>query len=173
MKYRQTQSQAKWQGNLLLQQGDKGFTLIELLVVTIIVGILAAISIPNFINQIGKARETEAKNQLGTMARAQEAYHFEKGQFADSLDKLALTGSFTSKYYDYLAPVTTTDFASQVKHEATAKFPLQDRVRDYAAGVYFGGGLYSIIICQSDAIPGAVDAPDTPADSCSGGIQIE
>ncbi|MGL4884096.1 MAG: type IV pilin protein, partial [Waterburya sp.] len=43
-----------------LQSLNQGFTLIELLVVTIMVGVLAAISLPNLLAQIGKARETEA-----------------------------------------------------------------------------------------------------------------
>ena len=92
MKDYQAKSKAKWQRYLSPQQQEKAFTLIELIVVIIILGILAAIAFPNLINQIGKARETEAKNQLGSLLRAQQAFHLEKKVFADSLDKLSLTG---------------------------------------------------------------------------------
>ena len=56
-------------------QGEKGFTLIELLVVILIIGILAAIALPAFLNQRGKAQDTEAKSQVRTMQTAMETYY--------------------------------------------------------------------------------------------------
>jgi type IV pilus assembly protein PilA len=51
---------------------EGGFTLIELLVVILIIGILAAIAIPSFINQKGKANDASAKTQARTMQTAAE-----------------------------------------------------------------------------------------------------
>ena len=56
-------------------QSEKGFTLIELLVVILIIGILAAIALPAFLNQRGKAQDTEAKSQVRTMQTAMETYY--------------------------------------------------------------------------------------------------
>jgi type IV pilus assembly protein PilA len=56
-------------------QDDKGFTLIELLIVILIIGILAAIAIPAFLNQRGKAQDTEAKSQVRTMQTAEESLY--------------------------------------------------------------------------------------------------
>ena len=56
-------------------QDEKGFTLIELLVVILIIGILAAIALPAFLNQRGKAQDTEAKSQVRTMQTAMETYY--------------------------------------------------------------------------------------------------
>ena len=53
---------------------EKGFTLIELLVVILIIGILAAIAIPAFLNQRGKAYDAAAKSQVKTAQTAEETY---------------------------------------------------------------------------------------------------
>jgi type IV pilus assembly protein PilA len=53
---------------------EKGFTLIELLVVILIIGILAAIAIPSFINQRSKGQDAQAKAAAKTAAEAEETY---------------------------------------------------------------------------------------------------
>jgi type IV pilus assembly protein PilA len=53
---------------------EQGFTLIELLVVMLILGVLAAIAIPSFINQREKAQDSDAKAMARTMQTAIETY---------------------------------------------------------------------------------------------------
>jgi type IV pilus assembly protein PilA len=53
---------------------EGGFTLIELLVVVLIIGILAAIAIPSFLNQKSKAQDSAAKSQVTTLQTAIETY---------------------------------------------------------------------------------------------------
>jgi type IV pilus assembly protein PilA len=64
-------------------QDEKGFTLIELLVVILIIGILAAIALPAFLNQRGKAQDTEAKSQVRTMQTAEETYYTDEQKYTD------------------------------------------------------------------------------------------
>ena len=56
-------------------QDEKGFTLIELLVVILIIGILAAIALPAFLGQRGRAQDTEAKSAVREAQTAMETYY--------------------------------------------------------------------------------------------------
>ncbi len=57
-----------------IANGEDGFTLIELLVVILIIGILAAIAIPSFLNQKSKASDAAAKELAHSMQVATETY---------------------------------------------------------------------------------------------------
>ena len=59
-------------------KNQKGFTLIELMIVVAIIGILAAIAIPNFMTFRLKAKTSEAKSNLGSIRTCEEAYKAEK-----------------------------------------------------------------------------------------------
>jgi len=64
------------------EQSDKGFTLIELLVVVIIIGILASIAIPVFMNQKSKAFDSSVKSDLKSAATAAETYFADFSSYA-------------------------------------------------------------------------------------------
>lgn len=151
---------------------NRGFTLIELLVVIIILGVLTAISIPTYIDQVGKARELNARNLLGAIGRSQQAYHFEKRTFASDLNNLSISGLDNSNYYTYPAPsVADTSIA---KHQAIANDPDGDQVKNYALGIYHNSGLFITIFCQAIDINEAVEVGNTATDNCTNnGIKIQ
>ena len=69
------------------RQGQKGFTLIELMIVIAIIGILAAIAIPNFLSYRQRSYDSAAQSDLRNLMTAQEAY------FVDYDTYLTFTGS--------------------------------------------------------------------------------
>jgi type IV pilus assembly protein PilA len=126
-----------------MRNNEKGFTLIELMIVVAIIGILAAIAIPNFLNYQLKSKTAEAKVNLGAIATSQESWRAENDSYiacgaypkAYGPSKQTWTkanaGNFTSigfapsgdVYYQYEVPaanVSTTAF------RATATGDLDD-----------------------------------------------
>jgi type IV pilus assembly protein PilA len=69
-------------------QEEKGFTLIELLVVILIIGILAAIALPAFLGQRGRAQDTEAKSAVREAQTAMETYYTDNQEYTNSVAEL-------------------------------------------------------------------------------------
>jgi type IV pilus assembly protein PilA len=71
----------------------KGFTLIELMIVVAIIGILAAIAIPNFLNYQRRARSSEARVNLGGIRTSEVAFLAENGCYLGVAPYPALAGA--------------------------------------------------------------------------------
>jgi type IV pilus assembly protein PilA len=69
-------------------QGQEGFTLIELLVVILIIGILAAVAIPAFLNQKGKANDANVKSDINTAQTAEETYYTDNQTYTPNTSDL-------------------------------------------------------------------------------------
>jgi general secretion pathway protein G len=65
-----------------------GFTLLEMIIVVTMIGILAAIALPNLIQQPRRANEAVLKNNLRTLREVIDQYHGDKGKFPSSLEDL-------------------------------------------------------------------------------------
>ncbi len=73
--------------------GGAGFTLIELIVVVIIVGVLAAIALPQYAGFVERARCTEAVNAIGAMKTGEQTIRIETGSYIDCADAAAITAN--------------------------------------------------------------------------------
>ncbi|MGM0393777.1 MAG: type IV pilin protein [Thermodesulfobacteriota bacterium] len=94
-------------------KNKKGFTLIELMIVVAIIGILAAIAIPNFMNYQCKARQSEAKTNLGAIRVAQEAYLAENNTYASDIDSLGWETKGETEYTYSITSGDSTSFTAQ------------------------------------------------------------
>jgi prepilin-type N-terminal cleavage/methylation domain-containing protein len=151
-----TEFKAKFLQHLISKKDNKGFTLIELLVVVIIIGVLAAVALPNLLAQVGKARESEGKNAVGTVNRGQQQHHFEKQFFAT--DSLTLGVTLPVQYYETYA--IASGGSAQRGDDATAHImtknaeAVADGTRAFGGAIDFtkATGEYKQIICQSDSV---------------------
>ena len=178
---------AKLLQNLNNKKGNKGFTLIELLVVVIIIGVLAAVALPNLLAQVGKARETEGKNAIGTINRSQQAYHFEAGTFTPAIvgaDLATVTnplGTAISSDYFLLDVAAGNATDSSVSADPAAapngSTAQQNGVRGYAGAINFdpATGLYGTVVCQGDGV-GILPTPTATAGAagtCATGVPLK
>ncbi len=65
----------------MLNKNHKGFTLIELLIVVAIIGIIAAIAIPNLLNAIQRGKQKRTMSDMRTVATANESYSIDNNAY--------------------------------------------------------------------------------------------
>ncbi len=116
---------------------EGGFTLIELLVVILIIGILAAIAIPSFLNQKSKANDASAKVQARTAETAAETYSTDHGGVYTGMEIKELqaieptlnevnaakltVGTVTANSYEVTSETVATKNKFTIKREANGE----------------------------------------------------
>ena len=147
-----------------------GFTLIELLIVVAIIGVLAAIAVPNFLNAQIRAKVARAEAELRSIRTAMEAYRIDNNQYLcrptpDRGDELALLTTPIA-YINFLPrdPFSDRVFHSQdtslTLHGGFYVFEHFDQMKDWLQGVplyldaYKRGAKYSILSVGPDGAEG-------------------
>ena len=101
-----------------LRKKEEGFTLIELMIVIAIIGILAAIAIPQFSAYRTRSFNASANADLRNAATAQEAYFVDEQGYSDDIDNLTGSnyGAMTGENVDLAATASTTHYTITAFH---------------------------------------------------------
>jgi type IV pilus assembly protein PilA len=119
-----------------------GFTLIELLVSIVIIGVLSAIALPGFLSQAAKSRGSEAKNNLGSINRAQQAYRLQYGTFTGQFSDLDV--KIGGKFYSYQLGAADSQNASSSTPSATS-----NDLKLYSSAITLNGDFFGQVMCES------------------------
>lgn len=82
----------------LIAKMKKGFTLVELMIVVAIIGILAAIAIPNFIKFQARAKQSEAKTNLKGLFQAEKSYFAEHDTYSEDFKAIGFIPERGNRY---------------------------------------------------------------------------
>jgi type IV pilus assembly protein PilA len=151
---------------------NDGFTLIELLVTIVIVGVLGALAMPSYLDQVAKARTSEAKSSIGAINRAQQSYRNENKTFASTITDLDLR--INGKFYDYTIGSANPNSATVA---ATLQTPALN-LKTYSGAVTQNSDFFGQVICESTFEGGAVPTPQAPTiaitrGTCANGNNID
>lgn len=85
--------------NTRVPAARSGFTLVELMVVVAIVGILAAVAVPNYLKYQAKARQSEAKVALAAVYTVEKSFFAEQSTYWPCLSQLGYSPDSNERYY--------------------------------------------------------------------------
>jgi type IV pilus assembly protein PilA len=98
----------------------KGFTLIELMIVVAIIGILAALAIPNFIRFQARSKQSEVKANLKSLFTAERSYYQEHDTYTECIRKMGFNPERGNRYRYSVDQGADVEACNGVEQRATA-----------------------------------------------------
>jgi type IV pilus assembly protein PilA len=148
----------------------RGFTLIELMIVVAIIGILAAIAIPNFIKFQARSKQSECKSNLKAVFTAERSYFQEKDNYSSCIRKFGFAPERGNRYHYKVNKTLLTNEAGCTTTEARADAAGSTATTDGAINVdTFKYTAVAGAVADTDAVNVATYTPVAPLNS---GMQV-
>ena len=137
---------------------ERGFTLIELLIVVAIIGIIAAIAIPNLLNAIQRGKQKRTVSDMRSVATAIESYAVDNNQYPDVADVDALQPYMETTYikrlpkqdawktnFTYIVGAAAQDYSmmSNGKNTTSEGVPVGGATQRFDNDIWYSSGSFT------------------------------
>jgi type IV pilus assembly protein PilE len=127
-----------------MKKNNRGFTLLELMIVVILIGIIAALAVPRFMNTSARSKQSEAQGILKQVYTLERTYFQEHGMYTDDMTALGME-LMDHRWYQYTIVANGTTFT------ATATSPDPGIDDDPTPDIWSIDG-DGVIVCVSDDV---------------------